>query len=804
MRRLFEDLRRALRSLLKTPGFTATAVLILALGIGANVAIFCLVDRVLLQPLPYKDPDRLMALWETVPVRGGGTNNLSAPDFLDWQREATRVSGMAALDNVALNLTGGLEPERVRAGKVSWNFLQVLGVYPALGRTFLPEEDRENGPRAVLLTHEFWKQHYGGDPALVGRSIRLNGMDTQVVGVLPKGFQFRHYLGEFSVLVPMAFSAEAVSEKGRGNHFMAVVARLKPGATAAACEEELKGIAARLGQAYPGTNRNNTALVVPLKDQLVRNNRATLLVLAGAVAFVLLIACANLMNLMLARSARRQREMAIRAALGAGPWALVWTALAESLVLGLLGGTVGLLLARWTLAGLTGLLGLNAPGVERLTLDGRTMLFTFALSLGTSLLFGLLPALRQEGAHLADSLKEGKGSGTASLPRLRGLLVASETALATALLIGAGLMLRSLRHLQTVDPGFRPDHVLVTVVALPPYKYTDTPSRAAFARELQRRLAETPGVAAAAVNDTCPLWGSTSSSSYDVGDQASVEGQQAIIHHVTSGYFRAMGIPILAGRDLAPEETDAVVISAGFARRHFPLGNALTGRVSFDRESEPFMPVVGVVADVHHDSLATDPSPEMYWPVANVHSGGFALRSFMVVLHTVPEPMVMVPSLKQVLRAMDPELPLGSARSMDATLARDRQEAQARSILLGSFAGLALLLAGVGIYAVISFLTGLRTQEIGVRVALGAQVEDVLRLVVGQGLRMALAGVAVGVLASLAMGRFLDAQLVGVRSWDPLTFILVSGLLSLVGAVACLLPALRAARVDPMVALRNE
>ena len=801
MRRLLEDLRRALRSLLKTPGFTATAVLILALGIGANVAIFSLVDRVLLKPLPYKDPDRLVALWETVPLRGVAANNLSAPDFLDWQREATRVASMAALDNAAQNLTGGPEPERLRGGKISWNFFQVLGVYPALGRAFLPEEDRADGPKAVILTHEFWKLRYGGDPAQVGRSIRLNGLDTQVVGVLPPGFRFQHYLGEFQVLVPMAFSAESLA--ARGNHFMATVARLKPGVTAASCEEELKAIAARLALANPDTNRNGSAAVVPLKDQLVRNSRGTLLMLAGAVGFVLLIACANLMNLMLARSARRQREMAIRAALGAGPGALVWTALTESLVLGLLGGVVGLLLARWTLAGLAGLLGLTAPGAQQLTMDARLILFTLALSLGAAVLFGLLPAVKQEGRHLADSLKEGKGSGTSSLPRLRGLLVASETALATALLIGAGLMLRSLRHLQTVDPGFRPGHVLVTSVALPAYRYQDTTARAAFARDLQRRLAETPGVAAAAVNDTCPLWGSTSASSYDVGGQEKVEGQNAIVHHVTAGYFRAMGIPILAGRDLEPEETDAVVVSAGFARRHFPAGDPLAGRISMDGDHEPFLPVVGVVADVHHESLATDPLPEMYWPVSNLHSGGFALRSFMVVLRTVPEPMAMVPALKQVLRAMDPDLPLGSARSMDATLVNDRKEARARSILLGSFAGLALLLAGVGIYAVISFLTALRTREIGVRVALGAQVADVVRLVVGQGLRMALAGIGAGVLASLVMARALDAQIVGVKSWDPFTFITVAGLLALVGAAACLLPAWKAARVDPMVALRD-
>jgi len=801
MPRLFDDLRWALRSLLKTPVFTATAVLILALGIGANAAIFSLVDRTLLRPLPFREPDRLMAVWESVPARDAFPNPLSVPDFLDWQREAGQFEGMAAVYNDGVNLTGDQEPMIVPAGRISWNFFSVIGVGPVLGRGFLPEEDRAEGPKAVILSHEFWTRRFGADPGLLGRSIRLDGLDTQVVGILPPGFRFQHYLNSAQILLPAAFPKNRIAV--RGAHFMGAVGRLKPGATRASAEQELKGIAARLATAYPDTNKNFTARLVPLQDQVVVNARQTLLVLAGAVVCVLLIACANLMNLMLARAARRQREMAIRAALGAGPATLVWTALAESLVLGLLGGAVGLLLARWTLSGLATVLGPAAAGPGPLTLDLRLVLFTFGLSVGASLVFGVVPAMKVEGLRLADSLKEGKGSGTSTHPRLRGLLVASETALATALLIGAGLMLRSFLHLQAVDPGFRADHVLIAQVVLPPYKYTDPAARAAFVKEFVARLGAAPGVVSAGVNDTPPLMGSTSSSSYDVAGKETVDGQEAIHHCITPGYFRTMGIPILQGRDLEPGETGAVVISEAMARREFPHGNPLEGRISLDRQSDPFLPVVGVVGNVRHQSLANEAEPEMYFPALDTRPGD-GLRVFSVVLRTVPAPEALLPVLRNTLREMDPDLPLGNARPMDAALVRDRKGAQSRSILLGTFAGLALLLAGVGIFAVVNFLTALRTREIGVRMAMGAQVRDVLNLVVGQGLRMTLAGVAVGLAAALALGRTVASQLVGVSPWDPSTLGSVAVLLAGVGALACLLPALKAARVDPMVALRNE
>jgi putative ABC transport system permease protein len=521
------------------------------------------------------------------------------------------------------------------------------------------------------------------------------------------------------------------------------------------------------------------------------------------VGCVLLIACANIMNLMLARGAGRQREMAIRAALGAGPADLIRAAFAESLVLGLLGGLSGLVLARWTMAGLVGLLGRLVPGLRQLPLGSGVVGFTLGLSLLAALLFGLVPALKVENRRLADSLKEGKGGGNASHPRLRGLLVASETALATALLIGAGLMLRSLQHLNSVDPGFRADHVLTARFTLPGYKYGEGHQRAALVRGLLDRLRQTPGVEAAAVNDTLPFLLSTSTSSYGLQGRKD-EGLEAINHHVSPGYFRTMGIPVLQGRDLAEGETNACVVSDTLARRDFPRGDALQGALSFGDDSGPFLPIVGIVGTVRHDGLASVPRPEMYFPAFGEGGGGTGMVHFALAVRTTISPAAMTGAIKNAVRDLDPDLPVGNILTLEEAVATDREAARARSVLLGAFAGLALLLAGVGIYAVINFLTALRTREIGVRMALGAQVRDVLSLVLRQGLRMALAGILAGIGLSLLLGRFLETLISGVRYWDLSTFGLVSAVLALVCAAACLLPALKAARVDPLIALRNE
>lgn len=800
MTMLIDDLKWALRSLWKTPAFTALAVLILALGIGANAAIFSLVDRTLLRPLPYPEPERLVAVWESVPEKNWLREPFSGPDFADWSRGSTQLEGMAALASSSMNFTGQSEPERLLAGRVSWNFFTVVGVRPALGRGFLAEEDTDGGARVAVLSHDLWARRFNLDPSLVGRSLQLNGEDWLVVGIMPKGFQFDHQVGRSDLFVPMALSKRLSTS--RGAHFMPVVGRLKPGATAASAQAEFTSIAKRLEQAYPNENKGMTAKVVPLRDELVKDSKNTLLVLLGAVGFVLLIACANVMNLMLARGARRERETAIRAALGATRWRLMRQGLTESSLLGLTGGVLGLMLAWWTLAGFKASLGLQGP--DTATLEPRVLAFTFVLALATALLAGLMPALHYQDGNLGLALKEGaKGSGGKAHHRLRGLLVALEMAMATALLIGSGLMLRSLWNLQAVNPGFRSEQVLTASVGLPTFRYPTAEARITFTRNLLRRVADIPGVLAVGANDTLPLAGSTRGSSYDV-EGMTLDSPDAVDHAVSPGYFKTMGIPFLQGRDFDPAGDSSAIVSERFAQRHWPDGEVLGKRISTTGPGGPWKTIVGVVGNVRHSALALPPEPEMYLSMLETPPDYAPLQGFTLVLKTAAAPATFIPALKQALRETDPSLPLGNPRTMAKLVERSSQDTRTRGTLLTAFAVLALGLAGVGIYGVISFITGGRTKEIGVRMALGAQVGDVLRLVIGQGLRMVLVGLAVGLAVALALGRYMETLMVGVKPRDPATLLGAVGLLLGVGVLACLLPAWRAAQIHPSSALRND
>lgn len=798
MIRMANNLKWALRSLRRTPGFTFMAVLILALGIGANVAIFSLVDRVLVRALPYPDPDRLVSVWETHLDDGGSITPTSPADFLDWQKEANRFEALAAVANTAVNLTGGPEPVRAYGHRVSWTFFRVLGVHPALGRGFTPEEDTAGGPRALVLAHDLWMRRFGGDPTVVGRSIPVDGLDTQVVGVMPRDFRFDFQTDREEFLVPIAFTTP--EREKRGWHFLGVVGRLAPATGLRAGQEELRLAAAHLAKAYPDSNRNRSVRVFPLREEFVRDTRSTLLFLMGAVGFVLLVACANLLNLMLARKAQRQKERAIRAALGASPFDLLLQELTESAVLGLLGGAAGFLLAQNVLGGLVNLLEFP-DSLGTLGWDPRLAGFAFLLSLATALVLGLVPALKGGG----DQLKEGRSTGAGSHHRLRGLLVGAELALTTLLLIGAGLMVRSLHHLQTLDPGFRPDHVLRATLSVPVGKYPALGDRAALALRLQARVAAVPGVASAAVIDTLPLGGSRWTTSYEVEGRPAQEGRIATAHHVSPGYFRAMGIPLLAGRELEPGEVDGAVVSLAFARKQFGTGDPLLGRLALDgSQGHAWVRVVGVAGDVRSNGLGRDVEPELYFPLAYGGTLNQVLQSFSLVARCGAQPEGLVPALKAALRDVDPDLPLGSVRTLDSLLARDRQATHAGTILLGVFATLALLLAGVGTYAVLSFLTSLRAREMGIRMALGAQARDILALVLGQGLWMVGVGIACGLVGSLFLGRFIQAQLHGVRGLDPATHGVVVLLLALVGLAACLLPSLRALRTRPAEALRHD
>lgn len=804
LRDLFVDMRKALVGLRHAPGFATTAIVTLALGIGANSAIFTLVDRLLLRPLPLPDAGRLVLVTERSRNDPRGRDNWSYPDFLDHQRGASQLEGMAAFRDAAVNLLGGSEPERVRAGRVSGSFFEVLRTPPALGRGFHATEDQADGPKVVVLTDGLWERRFGREPGIVGRTIRVDGADTLVIGVLPRGFEFPYQLRGAELFLPLALPAEAA--ESRGSHFLGGVGRLKPGATVEGAAAELRTISARLERDHPGTNRGYAARVAPLQAEVTRKGRASLITLLAAVGFVLLIACANLASLQLARSLGRARERAIRAALGASRGRLVRQALAESLALALLGAAAGLVLSRWALAGLAAASSLGLPGGPG-RLDLRVLAFTLVVTLATALLSGLLPALHGSRVNLDEGLREGaRGATSPSHRRLQAWLVAAQVALATALLVGAGLMLRSLWNLQRVDPGFEPGHLLVADLSLAGGRYPGGAEQRAFQRRLLDRLGRIPGVEGVAAVTTLPLGGRTTASSYQVRDQASPDGPSpvALTPQVSPGYFAAMRIPLKIGRDLTAADTQAVVVSERLAARHWPGRNPLGGRVSLGGDDGPWFTVVGVVGDVHAVSLSEEPEPTIYFALLDPSDEGRGAPDFTAVLRTPGDPAVLTAALKSALKELDAELPLSRVRTLGSLLEQDRRGAAARGLLLGAFAAVALFLAGLGIYGVTSFLVAQRARETGVRMALGATVSNVLGHVLAHGLRTTAAGAVCGLGAAAAIGRLIGSQLEGVTPLDPLTYLAVVLILGAVSLLASLLPALRAARVDPSTALRTD
>ncbi len=800
---ILHDLKSAFRSLIKSPGFTSAAVLTLALGIGANTAVFSLVDRMLLRPLPFPEAQRLVAMREfnpERPMRGGG--GFSYPNFLDFQRQSTQLASLAVMTGGAVNLSGEGDPERLGAGRVSWTFLDTLGAQPLLGRNFRPEDDRFGSPRVAILSHALWLRRFGGDPRAVGRSLRLDGESVEIIGVMAPGFDCPYGIPNSELFVPLSLPPDLAT--GRGAWFLDCVGRMKPGATLAGVQQEMSGIAAGLEKAYPASNLGYLARVTALQDEVVHNARPTLLALLGAVAFVLLIACANVANLLLARSAGRERELALRMALGADRRRILTQLLAESLLLSLLGGAAGLLLARFSVEGLRYLLPFRTPA---LGLDPHVLAFTLGCSLLTTLVFGGLPALQASGSAPLEGLREGaKGSTGPVHRRLRGLLVGAEVALATALLAGAGLMIRSLWQLQRVDPGFQPKGVLTASLSLPQAKYPDAKTEQALEARLLERLVAIPGVKGAALNDTPPLGGSTSSSAYQIeGEPTPRVRPMAISHRVSLGYFQTLGIPLTRGRDFGPRDSQVAIISEAFARRHWPGRSPLGKRISMGGDQGPWMTILGVAGDVHQMGLADEPGLELYMPLLDpAQYGGPRGQAVSVLLRTEGNPNGWKAALKGALRDVDPEIPAGRLRTMEEWMARDLGENRAQSLLFSVFGLLALILATVGIYGVTSFLVAQRRREIGIRMALGARVWDVIGLVLGQGLGTVTVGAALGLAGSLMLGRLLQSQITGLGTADPLTLTAVLLLLMTVALLACLVPALRAVRVDPTRALRSE
>ncbi|HEX8775382.1 MAG TPA: ABC transporter permease [Pyrinomonadaceae bacterium] len=807
-----QDIRYGARILMKRPGFALVTVLALALGIGANSAIFSVVNAVLLRPLPYQDPSRLVMVWESRPRQNRDENPVAPADFVDWQQQNQSFENMAAYAPVAFNLTGAGEPEQINSQLVTPEFFQVLGVKAELGRTFLREADEPGGERKVVLGHGLWQRRFGADPGIVGRSLMLNDESFTVVGVMPPHFQYPEKSVELwatpkRTVPEMTVSGNTDAASIRTLHYLSVVARLKPNVTLSQSQVEMETIASRLEQQYPAENTGHTARVVSLHEQLVGDVRPALLVLLGAVGFVLLIACANVANLLLARAAARHKEMSIRTALGAGRFRLIRQMLTESMLLSLIGGVVGLLFALWGVDLLVAMSPENLPRLGEISLDARVVGFTLVISLLTGLIFGLMPALQASRLDLISSLKEGGRSSLEgfSRHRMRSALIVVEVALALMLLIGAGLMIRSFQRIQQVAPGFNPNNLLITELSLSRTKYAEKEQIVNFQKEVLARISSLPGVESAAATWTLPLSGQDAGRGFDLEGYtpAPNERTNASFSAVSPRYFQTMEIPVTAGREFTDQDNAAgagtIIINETFARRYFPSGDAVGKRMKLRGDDNPWLTIVGVVRDVKHTELTAQPRMEMYLS---------ALQSpfnFMnIVVRTSTDPASLTTAVRKEVWAVDKDQPVSDVQTMLQLVSNSVARARFNTLLLGLFASVALLLAAIGLYGVMSYSVTQRTHEIGIRMALGAQRRDVLRLVVGQGMILALIGVALGLLAAFAVSRVMSSLLFGVSATDPLTFIALAVLLAAIALLACLIPARRATRVDPMIALRYE
>jgi putative ABC transport system permease protein len=796
----------------KSPGVTAAAVVALALGIGANTAIFSVVSSVLLRALPYHDPDRLVVIWETNPTLGGGLaerNEASPANFLDWKAAQTSFEEMGAYNWNTYNLTEGDAPERIVGNPVTATLFSTLGVQPALGRLIQPGDDQESSARVVLLSHNLWRR-FGSDPAIVGRELTLNNQPHTVVGVMPAGFEFPNRFSEMWTAI--RFTPQGA--QARGSHYLYTRARLREGVSLEQAQAELRTVAARLESQFPETNSQRSVRLVTLHEETVRTLKPALLVMFGTVGLVLLIACANVANLMLARAASRQKEIAIRTALGAGRWRIVRQLLTESVLLALAGGLGGMLLALWGIdllkASVPGETGAFVYGWDRIGLDARVLLFTFGVSVATGVLFGLAPALQASRSELNETLKEGERGSTGGRRRLRGALVVAETALALVLLVGAGLMMKSFLRLIEVPPGFDPQNVLTASLSVPRARYTDTKQVADFYATLVERLREQPGVESAAAVNLLPMAGSGATTIFIVeGAEAPPRGQEpeANYRSATPGYFETMRIPLLSGRTFdARDTTDAprvVIINETFARQHFAGADPLGRRLLDPRGQDPPAEVVGVVGDVKHWGL--DDKPESYLYLSHAQVGG----NFMtVVARTAGDPSAVVGAVRREVQALDRDQPVFDFKTMEERIAQQSALKRLLTWLLGVMAAVALTLASIGIYGVIAYTVAQRTHEIGIRMALGAQRGDILRLVLRQGMGMAVAGILLGLAATaglmVLLAQTLEKMLFSVSGLDPGTYVGVALILGAVALLACLIPARRATRVDPMVALRYE
>ncbi len=806
---LWQDVRYGARMLARQPGFTLAAVIVIALGLGANTAIFSVANTVLLRPLPYQNPDELVMVWETAPKLGFPHNNVAPANFIDWREQNRVFAEIAAFGDSSVSLTGRGEPERIEGERVSAGLFPLLGIPPALGRVFTPEEDSPEAPRVIVLSHSLWQRRFGGDPAIIGQRLTLDYHPYTVIGVMPAHFRFPGREQEF--WLPIAFEPEEAA--GRGDHYLNAVARLRPGVKRQQAQAEMDVIATRLEQQYPQTNTEQGIALVPLHEEFVGNIRKPLLILLGVVGFLLLIACANVTNLLLARATARKKELTIRAALGASRLRLARQLLTESILLALSGGLAGTLLAVWGVDLLETLVPENLAQARGIMIEWRVLVFSVAVSLLTGVVFGLLPALQVSRQKLTEALKEGgqKGAGGNSRGRLRGALVVGEIALSLVLLAGAGLMIRSFYRLTGVDPGFQPDKALAMRMQLSGEKYGDPVKRRVFYDQMLQQLQAMPGVQAAGVITQLPLVTQGLSFSFSMEGQPplpSADLPQAAFRVISQDYFRAMGIPLMRGRSFTPQDTaDAqgvAVINRTMAERFWPGQEPLGRRfkIGSSDNPNPWLVVIGVVGDVRQTSLDQTLKPEMY--VSHLQDRRFFAIPRDLVVRTTGDPLAMAAAVRGEIWKLDKDLPLFRVQTMEQILSVSVAGQRFNTLLLTVFAALAIILAAVGIYGVMSYATTQRTHEIGIRVALGASARDVLGLVMRQGLILTISGVTVGLAGAFALTRVMTGLLFGVSATDPLTFIVIALLLTAVSLLACYIPALRATEVDPMVALRSE
>jgi len=797
----FQDLRYGLRSLRKKPGFTFTAVIALALGIGANSAIFSVINGVLLRSLAYRDANSIVMVWEKNFQRGRSQNSVSPANFLDWKKQSVSFEQFAASWDTRVNLTSGGEPEEIQVQRASADFFSVLGVPPRLGRSFVREEDVAGGNLVVVLSHELWQSRFGGNPTIVGQSITASGRTFTVVGVMPPGFHFLNT--QVKAWIPLAL--DPANDWRKQGRYLRSVARLKSGVIIQQAQAELDGIAKRLETDYPDYNKGWGANLVPMHEQIVGDIRPVLLVLLAAVAFVLLIACANVANLLLSRAASRQKELALRAALGAGRTRLIRQMLTESVLLAVMGGALGVFLAYWGIQLLLALAPDNIPRLNEITIDPRVLIFTLAISLLTGLIFGLVPALQSSRPDLSDALKEGARGSTGGSRLFRNLFVVAEMALALVLLVGAGLMLRSFFQLHQVKTGFDTDHVLTMRVQLPTAKYQQPQQRAEFFKRAQERLAALPGVKSVGAISYLPLTGLASSTVFNLATQPDLppsESPLTEVRAITPGYFAAMGIPLLKGRSFDGRDgadSRVLVINETLARKYFPGENPIGQRLIVDWDPKVADEIVGVAGDVKETALAEKANPAIYWPHPRE-----AYQFMNFVLRSAIDPATLSAAVTKEIHTLDPDQPVADIRTLDQVVAKSIARPRFNALLLAIFAGVALVLASVGIYGVMNYSATQRTQEIGIRMALGAKPGDILRLVVGHGMKLTLAGLVIGVIASLALTRVMANLLFGVTATDLPTFVTVSAVLTTVALVANYIPARRATRLNPVVALRYE